>query len=65
MKVCKNLKSAIQSWNVVTPNALIGDPSVVLRCIDVDCIAVCKWSSVFSYEEYLTREMAASESMRA
>ena len=66
MKVCENLKSAIQNWSVVIPNALIGDPSTALRCIDVDCVAVSKWWSMFSYVEYLTREMemTASESMR-
>ena len=43
MKLCKNLKSAIQSWSVVISNAVIGDPSAVLRSIDVDCIAVLNY----------------------
>ena len=43
MKLCKNLKSAIQSWSVVIPNSVIGDPSAVLRCINVDCIAVLNY----------------------
>ena len=46
MKLCENLKSAIQSWSVVIPNAVIGDPSAVLRCIDIYCIAVFKLLSV-------------------
>ena len=48
MKMCKNLKSAIQSWCVVIPNAVIGDPPAVLSHIDVDCIAVFKWSSMLT-----------------
>ena len=64
-KVCENLKSAIQSWSVVIPNAVIGNLSTVLRCINIDYIAVLKLSAMFSYIEYLTRETAAPESMRA
>ena len=65
MKLCEYLKSTIWSWSVVIPNAVIGDPSAVLRCIDIDCIAVLKLSSMFWYIEYLTREVAAPESMTA
>ena len=38
MKLWKNLKSAIQSWSVAIPEAVKGDPSAVLRCINVYCI---------------------------
>ena len=43
MKVCENLKSIIQSWSVVIANAVIGDPSAVLWCINFGCIADFKW----------------------
>ena len=46
MKECENLKSAILSWSVVIPSAVIGDTSAVFSCIDVTCIAVsncCLW----------------------
>ena len=64
MKLWENLKSAIRSWSVVIPNAVIGGPSVVFNCTDVACIAVFKLSSLIWYAEYVTREMAASESIR-
>ena len=65
MKLWENLKSPIQSWNVVIPNAVISDPSDVCNCTDVACIAVFKLPSVIWYAEYLTREKAAPESIRA
>ena len=65
MKLWENLKSAILSWNVIIPNAVIGDPSAVFRCIIVAHIAVFKLLSVFWYIEYMTGEMAAPESIRA
>ena len=65
MKLCENLKSAIQSWSVVILNAVIGDPSAVLTCIDVDCTAVLNCCQCSDSVEYLTREMAAPESIRA
>ena len=65
INLCENLKSAILSWSVIIPNAVIGDPSAVFSCIDVTCIAVFKLVSMFCYIEYLTGEMAAPESIRA
>ena len=65
MKLCENLKSAIGSWSVVILNAVIGDPFTVLRCINIDCIAVFKLLSMFWYVVYLTREVAPPESIRA
>ena len=46
-KLCKNLKSAIQSLSVVIPNAVIGNPSTVMKCINIDCTAVLKLFSMF------------------
>ena len=46
------------------PSAVIGDPSAVFRCMNGVCIDVFKLFSMFWYVEYLTREMAAPESMR-
>ena len=60
-KICKNLKSAILSWSVVIPYAVICNPSAVFSCIDVVCIAVLKLLSLAWYVKYLT----PSESMRA
>ena len=65
MKLWENLKSAILSWSVIIPNAVIGNPSTVFSCIEVTCIAVFKLLSMVWYVEYLIREMAASESVRA
>ena len=65
MKLLENLKSAILSWSVVIPSAVIGDPSAVFRCTNVVSIAVFKLLSMFWYVQYLTRGMAAPESMRA
>ena len=61
----ENVKSAILSWSVVIPTAVTGVPSVVFKYTDVAYIAVFKLVSMFWYIEYLTREMAASESIRA
>ena len=47
------------------PNAVLGDPSAVFSCIEVTCVAVFKLLSMVWYVEYLTREMAAPESIRA
>ena len=65
MKLCENLKSATLSWSVIIPNAVIGDPSAVFSCIKVVCMAVFKMLSMVWYIEYLTRDMAAPESIRA
>ena len=65
MNLSENLKSAILSLNVIIPNAVIGDPSAVFSCIIVACIAVFKVLSKFWYVEYLTREMAAPDSIWA
>ena len=65
MKLWKNLKSGILSWSVVIPNAVIGDPSAALSCTMVAHIAVLKLLSMVWYVEYLTREMAAPECLRA
>ena len=64
-RVCDNVKSAILSWSVVIPNAIIGDPSALFSCIDVACIVVLNLVSMVLYVEYMTREMPAPEAMRA
>ena len=65
MNLYENSKSDILSWSVVIPNAVIGDPSVVFSCINVAYIAVVKLISMFWCVEYLTRDMASPESIRA
>ena len=65
MKVCENLKSSTQSWSVVIPNAVIGDPLAVYSSIDVAFIVALKLLSMVWYVVYLTREMTALESVRA
>ena len=42
MKVWENSKSTILSWSVIIPHAIIGDPSAVLKCINVTCVASSK-----------------------
>ena len=61
----EEFKSAILSWIVIISNGVIGDPSAVFSCIKVTSIAVFKLLSMVWYIEYLTREMAALESIRA
>ena len=65
MKLCGNIKSPIWSWSVVIPTAVIGDQSIVFSCIEVACIAVYKLLSMAWYIEYLTRDIAAPESIKA
>ena len=60
-----NLKSAILCWSTVIPNAVIGDPSAVFNFVMVACIDVLKLLSMVWYVEYLMRDMAAPESIRA
>ena len=65
MKLWEKLKSAIISWSIVIPSADIGDLSAVFICTDVVYTVCFKLLSMFWYVQYLTREMAAPESMRA
>ena len=65
MKLWEGLKFSILSWSVFIPNALIGGPSAVFSCIKVTCIAVLKLLFMVWYIEYLTRDMAAPESIKA
>ena len=65
MKLGVNLKSAFLRWSAVIPNALIGDPSAVFNVVVVSCIGVLKLLSINWYVEYLMRDMAAPESIRA
>ena len=46
MKVCENLKSAVQRWRVALLINNIGDLSVVFRCIAAGKILVLQWSSI-------------------
>ena len=59
------MKSAILGWSALTPNAVIGDPSAVFNIFMVVCIGVLKLLSIAWYVEYLMRDMAAPESIRA
>ena len=60
-----NLKSTILSWSVVIPSAVIGDPSAVFNLVGVAHIGVLKLLSIVWYVEYLMRDMAAPESIKA
>ena len=53
------------SWSAVIPNAVIGDPSAVFNFAIVSYIGVLKLLSIVWYVEYLMRNMAAPESIRA
>ena len=40
IKLCVNLKSAIQRCNAVDPKVVMGEPSVVFSLVAVGCIGV-------------------------
>ena len=64
-EVMANLKSAILSWSAIILKSVIGDPSAAFELVVVACIGVLKLLSIVWYVEYLIRDMAAPESMRA
>ena len=65
IKLWVNLKSMILRWSFVIPKAINGDPSSVFNLVAVVCIGVLKLLSIIWYVEYLMRDMAAPESIRA
>ena len=65
MKLWVNLKSTILRWSAVIPKAVISDPSAVFNLVVVACIGVLKLLSIVWYVEYLMRDMATPESIRA
>ena len=60
-----NLKATILRSSAVIPNAVIGDPSAMFNLVVFGCIGVLKLLSINRYVEYLMRDMAAHESIRA
>ena len=64
-KLWVNLKSAILKCNAVTPRPVIGEPSAVFNFAVVSWTGVLKLLSMYWYVEYLIREMAAPESIKA
>ena len=64
-KLWVNLNSAILKCSVIILKAVISELLVVLNLAVVDCIEFLKLSSMCGYVEYLKREIAAPESIRA
>ena len=65
MKLWVNLKSTILRWSAVIPNAVIGDLSAVFNLVVVGYIGILKLSSINWYVEYMIRDIAAPELIRA
>ena len=65
MKLLVKLKSTVLMWSTTIPNSVIGDPSAVFNLVVVACIGIFKLLPIVWYVEYLMRDMAAPESMRA
>ena len=59
------MKSAILNWSAVIPSAIIGDLSAVFNLVVVAHVGVLKLLSIVWYMEYLMRDMAAPESLKA
>ena len=64
MKVCENLKFAMQRCKVAFPSDDIDDPSAVLRCTTAGMILVLLWSSIILYTLVSANEIAAPGSFR-
>ena len=65
MKLWVNLKSAILKCSAIIPKAMIGKLSTVFNLAVVGCIGGLKLSSMCWYVEYLRKEIATPELIRA
>ena len=65
MEVWKNLKLAMQKYNVALLSEDIADLCTVFKCTAAGSIVVLYWSSIISWTLVCSSERAAPESIRA